>query len=714
MGSAPPSGERSVLDASILVVDDLETNRMMISALLARHGFTQVKCVDGGEAALAALSSQRVDCLLLDLVMPGIGGLEVCRRVRSNPALAGLPILIQTAMTARDEVLAAFDAGATDVIHKPFDPRELVSRVSVHTANALMSRAMRLDNTRMVNELAEAALLMTSVLPRTETLKAIRTAAGIAFDWFSRPCSAVGGDLWQAWLLGGGKVALFFGDVSGHGIGAALRAFSTHSVLSPLPSFADDPLKMAALLDCRLVSVDRDHHHFVAGVYGVFDRVEGCFSYVAAGLRNAVLLRADGRREALKLSGLPFGLTEDAGRQLGRVAIGKGDRLLIYSDALVEQAAEGSMTETALAGWIEEQVARAGETGEAEVARHLGKTFLASNPDCADDLLLVSATFPDYPVLVNGRPLHPFTGPAELLPGHGASLLVVDDMPMNRKLLDTMLKAEGYAIAEAEDGLVALERLQAEPERFDAILLDRQMPRMDGMTLLRHLKSDIRLAQIPVIMQTAFGSSEDIAEGIQAGVFYYLVKPLQLQILSSVVKAAVADHRRAQKLRTDLRRQSGTLALLEQGEFAFRTLAEADWLAVALASLCPWAPDVVTGLSELMVNAIEHGNLEISYQEKTEFLTSGRLIEEIEARLARPDLGDRRASIAVSREPQGLRFTVRDQGPGFDWRPYMDISPERAFHSHGRGIAIARRLSFDTLAYHEPGNVVEVAVAMPS
>src|SRR5262245_53755826 len=111
-----------------------------------------------------------------------------------------------------------------------------------------------------------------------------------------------------------------------------------------------------------------------------------------------------------------------------------------------------------------------------------------------------------------------------------------------------------------------------------------------------------------------------------------------------------------------------------------------------------------------MVNAVEHGNLGISYQEKAELLERGELEREIERRLSLPGLAGRRVLVTLRREAERLTATIADEGEGFDWRPYLDPDPERVLDITGHGIAIACGVCFDDVAYQGKGNVVVATV----
>ena len=298
--------------------------------------------------------------------------------------------------------------------------------------------------------------------------------------------------------------------------------------------------------------------------------------------------------------------------------------------------------------------------------------------------------------------------------GAGTRILIVDDDRMNRTLLHDVLTRDGYAATLAVDGQEAWDILDTDPGGFEAVLLDRRMPRMNGMELLTRIRADERLEDLPVIMQTAHSSSEDVVEGIKAGAFYYLAKPINLQILQSVVAQAVEGHRRLVTLHQDLERRSTAMTLLQNGVFRFQTPEDGNVLAVALAHSCVGSRNLVVGLSELFTNAVEHGNLAISFHEKTQLLEQHRWTEEIAHRLAMPEYARRWVTVEVYRAAGEIRFTISDEGAGFDWRRYLDMDPARAFLPHGRGIALARRLCFDRLVYLGRGNKVTCTLRQPA
>lgn len=112
----------------VLCVDDEEQYLKLLRLLLQPRGFS-VHCVESGRKALAAMAELNPDVVLLDGMMPGMDGYEVCRAIRSNPEISGAGVVMVTALTSREDRLRSIEAGADDFITKPFDSAEVLARV---------------------------------------------------------------------------------------------------------------------------------------------------------------------------------------------------------------------------------------------------------------------------------------------------------------------------------------------------------------------------------------------------------------------------------------------------------------------------------------------------------------------------------------------------------------------------------------------------------
>jgi phosphoserine phosphatase RsbU/P len=305
-----------------------------------------------------------------------------------------------------------------------------------------------------------------------------------------------------------------------------------------------------------------------------------------------------------------------------------------------------------------------------------------------------------------------FESPMTLLAPEETRVLVVDDNPLDRKLLDVHLTAHGYHARIAADGAEAWELLESDPAAFDVVLLDRSMPRMDGLQVLSRMKEHARLRMVPVILQTAAIDHDQIVEGLRAGAYYYLTKPYNAEMLVAVVATAANDYAEYRELQEQLRKGLKSLRLLTTASFTLQTLTEARDVAAIMANTCPDPSSVVIGLTELLLNAIEHGNLGITYEEKSRMMSKQEWFAEVDRRMDMPENIIKHVEVRFERRPSELVFTIRDDGRGFDWTKYVEIAPSRAFDTHGRGIVMARSLSFSSLEYRGKGNEVVATVKL--
>jgi len=292
-------------------------------------------------------------------------------------------------------------------------------------------------------------------------------------------------------------------------------------------------------------------------------------------------------------------------------------------------------------------------------------------------------------------------------------LLLVDDDSVNLQILREYLEEEGYSLVEAHDGEEAWALLEAEGDSFYAVLLDRMMPKLDGLAVLNRMMAHEKLKDIPVIMQTAAGAVYEVQEGIEAGAFYYLTKPFDRAMLLAIVASAIRKAVKLREVQNDLLRQSRSVRNMQTGTFRIQTLEDVHNLSVLLANACPDPERIVMGLNDLLMNAIEHGNLGISYDEKTQLQDAEEWEEEIHRRLARPENMKKFVEVTFQRYEEEIHMVITDQGEGFDWTQYENFSPNLALASHGRGIAMAKALCFDQLHYRGSGNEVLCVIRIP-
>jgi two-component system sensor histidine kinase/response regulator len=152
---ADPITETTATDC-LLVIDDQEANIQVLGSMLGKLGFEILPATDGDQA-IRRMNSRRPDLILLDLLMPGKDGFEICRQIQSNPEWAEIPIIFLSASDDKNLIVRALESGGVDYITKPFNKLELVSRVRTH----LMLKTAR-DHLRQLAQDKEELIGMIS------------------------------------------------------------------------------------------------------------------------------------------------------------------------------------------------------------------------------------------------------------------------------------------------------------------------------------------------------------------------------------------------------------------------------------------------------------------------------------------------------------------------------------------------------------------------
>lgn len=194
---------------------------------------------------------------------------------------------------------------------------------------------------------------------------------------------------------------------------------------------------------------------------------------------------------------------------------------------------------------------------------------------------------------------------------------------------------------------------------------------------------------------------------LKAGADYVMAMPAEEGTLPRLVQAALTAAATSESVHEFIAAHKSAAGSMVSGIFEFRTLEEAERIAAMLAINYSCPEKVATGIWELLSNAVEHGNLEISYDRKAALLETGDFMLEIERRLHLHPYAQRTARVEFERTAQTIVLRVSDQGPGFDFARFLnaDIPMERP---NGRGISIAKRMGFGRLTYKGCGNIVEV------
>lgn len=665
-----------VSSAHILVVDDMPIMRKMIGMCLQRGGFANVTYAEDGDDALQQIEEKLPDLVILDINMPRLSGYDVCRRLRAEPATASLPILVQSASETAEERVEVFAVGATDFVSKPINRPELLARVCMHLENRFLIRSLTSFQDRMQSELHMAREMQHSLLPASDVIETVQEIGGASIEAFYKASSELGGDLWGMWPLPDNKLGIYVLDVTGHGVGAALNTFSLHATMARLDDLKSDPAAFLSNLNSSLVGT---FHlgRFATMFYGVLDCNTHELTYAGAGAPRPIIFGCNGTR-TLDSSGLPIAIVKSATYENLTDRLAPGESLFCYSDVLVEaEQPDGSfLGEEGLISWIDETLA-SGER-ESVIERLLERFYQGQDEQLPDDLTAVAVhrTGSDATdeqsddveivppkVVVMTTDTSPLFDYYEQLqaPGLNIERVLLSDLDGQLRLQDhdnlaavVIDGAAGFEIAKEKHAIIdpifleiggpVVVVLNGEPEQDDPILSLDSVKYFDGM------------------------------QGAD--------------VLRRFLAEEADDFVRVCALRRALDKRTPDQSFEMNGVFRFTSRKEAQKLAMMFSQASSDPMPLAIGLSELFLNAIEHGCLEIGHNEKGELIENGQLAHEIARRRSSEQYRHRHASVEVRQGSAELVFIVKDPGPGFDYAAYIgdDNGHEK---KHGRGIVMA-------------------------
>jgi sigma-B regulation protein RsbU (phosphoserine phosphatase) len=326
---------------NLLVVDDDESNRDMLSRRLQRDGYTVLTAANGVDA-LRLLRANSFDLVLLDLIMSGLDGYQVLVKMKSDPALREIPVIMLSALDQEAGIARCIEVGAEDYIGKPFSPVFLRARIEASLEKKRLRDkerktydALVAGEKRLAAELAEAAVYVRSLLPAPLTGR-------IKVQWRFQPSAELGGDAFGYHWVADNKLAIYLFDVSGHGVGAALLSVSVLNVIRAESLAGADFLDPASVLHQlnRVFQMDRQNNLIFTMWYGVFDTATRQLAYASGGHPPAVLIEPleDGTSGLKKLStgGRVLGLDSDAEFRSDSCDVPHGSKLYVFSDGAYE------------------------------------------------------------------------------------------------------------------------------------------------------------------------------------------------------------------------------------------------------------------------------------------------------------------------------------------------------------------------------------------
>jgi sigma-B regulation protein RsbU (phosphoserine phosphatase) len=316
-------------DCRVLIVDDVKANiDVLVEALRDDY---KLSVGLSGESALKSIEKNLPDLVLLDIMMPGIDGYEVCRRLRETPATREVPVMFLSTLEDVLNKTRGFEVGGNDYLTKPFNVLEVKARVRSLLRAKAYSDAVK---EKLANELRIAREIQLGILPADVSQSG--RSSGLDIQAIMEPARDVGGDLYEVMPIADGRVAVVIGDVSGKGIPAALFMAVTTTLVRVAAQQLERPDDILSRVNEGLI-VHNPRGMFVTLFCAIIEPFTGKVSSASCGHPSPVLLRA-GEVPSLpcRSAGLAAGIMADIEIPSQSLELKAGDTLLFYTDGVTE------------------------------------------------------------------------------------------------------------------------------------------------------------------------------------------------------------------------------------------------------------------------------------------------------------------------------------------------------------------------------------------
>ena len=320
---------KDLSECRILIVDDIKANvDVLVQAL--RNDYKLSVALDGA-SALRSVEKNPPDLVLLDIMMPGIDGYEVCRRLRENEQTRDLPVMFLTSLEDVQDKARGFEIGANDYLTKPFEILEVKARVRSLVRAKAYADAIR-EAREM--ELSIAREIQMGILP--SDFSSCTDGTGLDIHAVLEPAQQVGGDLYNVLRAADDRVALVLGDVSGKGIPASLFMAVTMTLVRSMARLYERPEDIVRHVSDELAT-QNPRKMFVTMACLVYDLKSRRVTCANAG-HNPVLYFGPGKppRFVFPSTGMVAGLFPGNSVSDESLVLEPGDTMVLYSDGVTE------------------------------------------------------------------------------------------------------------------------------------------------------------------------------------------------------------------------------------------------------------------------------------------------------------------------------------------------------------------------------------------
>jgi len=334
------ASQRPTTRGKILLVEDNADSRKTYTQKIENMGHKLEIATDGFEA-LRILKEKEFDLVLLDILMPGMSGYEVLERIKTDPKLKHIPVIILSALDESDSVTQCLRLGAEDYLLKGHDYVIFEAKIDsclekkrIRDHERLIVKELRTYQELFERELAEAASYVRGFLPH-------KLKNTVSTDYIFNPSKKLGGDIFDYHWIDPDHFIFYLLDVSGHGIGAALLSVSVMNVLRSQINNKTDLLNPNVILEALNSSflTDQQNDMYFTIWYGVYQPSTRILKYASAGSPPSVLIYWEDNKpilEQLVTSDLIIGVDQSYQYEVKEVSVRPNSRIYLFSDGVYE------------------------------------------------------------------------------------------------------------------------------------------------------------------------------------------------------------------------------------------------------------------------------------------------------------------------------------------------------------------------------------------
>jgi len=313
------------------MVDDNPTNLQVLFQTLEGIGCRMLVAKDG-QTALTIAGKKLPDLILLDIMMPGMDGYEVCRRLKSQRSTQHIPVIFLSALSETEDKVKGLNIGAVDYITKPFQPEEVIARVNTHLTIHRLKSEVETQKDQLEQELKTVSDIQCDLLP--EKLPDID---GLELAVYYETSRYAGGDYYDFSEMPDNRFGILMADAEGHSAPAAVRMAMTRALFSAYPSAPSAPADVLIYLNRHLCKVVEPS--FITALYMVYDTNQQLLQMANAGHPPPLIYRtSDGTATTWSMKGVfPMGIDLYDHVPVSETNLEQGDRLLLYTDGVTER-----------------------------------------------------------------------------------------------------------------------------------------------------------------------------------------------------------------------------------------------------------------------------------------------------------------------------------------------------------------------------------------